>query len=90
MESSLPGTLPSSLMCCVLCVADEEVKVEYMGGGKYRMSVGGESFEVSGSLVCDNGTRLLSASVGGFVSRLCVVLDGRDVHLFTQVSQRKL
>lgn len=59
--------------------------MEYLGGSKYRMSVGGESFEVSGSLVCDNGTRHLSASVGDSVSRVNVVLDGRDIHLFTQV-----
>ncbi|MPC14388.1 Methylcrotonoyl-CoA carboxylase subunit alpha, mitochondrial [Portunus trituberculatus] len=65
---------------------EEEVRVEYLGDSKYRMSVGGESFAVSGSLVCDNGVRHLSASVGDSVSRVNVVLDGRDIHLFTQVS----
>lgn len=69
---------------------EEEVRVEYLGGSKYRMSVGGESFEVSGSLVCDNGTRHLSASVGDSVSRVNVVLDGRDVHLFTQTGSWKV
>ena len=62
--------------------------VEYLGGSKYRMSVGGESFVVSGSLVNDNGVRHLSASVGDSVSRVNVVLDGRDIHLFTQVGLR--
>ncbi|KAK8395118.1 hypothetical protein O3P69_006101 [Scylla paramamosain] len=69
---------------------EEEVRVEYLGGSKYRMSVGGESFEVSGSLVCDNGTRHLSASVGDSVSRVNVVLDGRDIHLFTQTGGWKV
>lgn len=59
--------------------------MEYLGESKYRMTVGGEAFEVSGSLVLDNDTRFLSASVDGSVSRSCVVLDGRDTYLFTQV-----
>lgn len=62
----------------------EEVRVEYLGEGKYCMTVGGENFEVSGSLVLDNNTRLLSVSVDGSIARSCVVLDGRDTYLFTQ------
>ena len=88
LELKCIGSGKPVVQCTALCVTEEEVKVEYLGGSKYCMSVGGESFEVSGSLVCDNDTRLLSASVGGTVSKSCVVLDERDIHLFTQVGVR--
>ncbi|XP_069161726.1 methylcrotonoyl-CoA carboxylase subunit alpha, mitochondrial [Procambarus clarkii] len=64
--------------------ADESVQVEYLGSGKYHMTVNGTSFDVKGSLVCNNNVRQLTAYIDGCVSRSHIVLEDRDIHVFTQ------
>lgn len=73
------------LWLCSTSVADEHIQVDYLGSGRYRMTVGEASFDVSGSLVCNNNVRQLTASVNGCISRSQIVLENRDIHIFTQV-----
>ncbi|XP_068208891.1 methylcrotonoyl-CoA carboxylase subunit alpha, mitochondrial [Palaemon carinicauda] len=61
----------------------EDIVVDYLGSGKYRMTVGGRTFDVSGSLVRENNNCTLTSSVDGAVSSSRIVVDNRDVHLFT-------
>ncbi|XP_071512984.1 LOW QUALITY PROTEIN: methylcrotonoyl-CoA carboxylase subunit alpha, mitochondrial-like [Panulirus ornatus] len=70
--------------------ADEHIQVDYLGSGRYRMTVGRTSFDVSGSLVCDNNVRHLTAIVDGCISRSHVVMENRDIHLFTQTGGWKM
>lgn len=61
------------------------MQVDYLGSGKYRMSIDDSSYVVSGRLVRDNNVRHLTASVDGSTSNARVVLHDRDLHVFTQV-----
>lgn len=68
-----------------LVFSEKAVRVDYLGSGKYRMSIDGSSYVVSGRLVRDNNVRHLTASVDGSCSNARVVLHDRDLHVFTQV-----
>ena len=62
-----------------------DVVVNYLGSGKYHMTVDGKTYEVSGFMVQENNVCNLTCSVNGSVSRSRVVVGNREVHLFTAV-----
>lgn len=61
-----------------------------MGSGKYKMSVGNSIFEVSGSMLQDNNVCHLNCVIDGNVSRSRIVIQGRDMYVFTPVSEGRL
>lgn len=85
-----PGAIPRinhvlSRSINVTCEGtDESVQVDYLGSQRYHMTVGGKSFSVSGFLVCDNDVRRLTTSIDGAVSCSHIVIDNRDIYIFTQ------
>ncbi|CAL4242789.1 unnamed protein product, partial [Meganyctiphanes norvegica] len=69
---------------------DESALVEYLGNAEYRMTVGGSSYTVSGSLVTLDGFQLLSCSIDGAISNSRVIMDQRDINVFTENGGWKL
>ncbi|KAG7171848.1 Methylcrotonoyl-CoA carboxylase subunit alpha-like, partial [Homarus americanus] len=69
---------------------DTSVQVYYLGSGKYHMTVGTASFDVSGSLVCNNNVRQLSASIDGCISYSHIVMEDKDIHVFTETGGWKM
>lgn len=69
---------------------EENVQVAYMGSGKYKMSVGSSIFEVSGSMLQDNNVCHLNCVIDGNVSRSRIVIQGRDMYVFTPTGGWKL
>jgi len=69
---------------------DESALVEYLGNAEYRMTVGGSSYTVSGSLVTLDSIQLLSCSIDGAISNSRVIMDQRDINVFTENGGWKL
>ncbi|KAK4289339.1 hypothetical protein Pmani_037678 [Petrolisthes manimaculis] len=63
---------------------EKSIQVNYLGRGKYSMNIDGNSYMVSGRLVRDNNVHHLTTSVDDTISNARVVLDDRDLHVFTQ------
>lgn len=71
-------------------LTEENIQVAYVGSGKYKMTVGSSVFEVSGSMLQDNNVCHLNCIIDGNVSRSRIVIQGRDVNIFTPVSAKRL
>ncbi|XP_037795955.1 methylcrotonoyl-CoA carboxylase subunit alpha, mitochondrial-like [Penaeus monodon] len=69
---------------------EENVQVAYMGSGKYKMTIGSSTFEVSGSVLQDNNVCHLNCVIDGIVSRSRIVVQGRDMYVFTPTGVWKL